>query len=327
MISNPPYVKLQNYKHVLPEVADYLRRATAPGLATAGLRYQSAQTGNTDLFLPFIEKGLTLLRTGGRLGYIAPSLWLQSEYGKGLRRLIHRGRHLERWVNFGCFQVFEDAITYTALQFFTSGPNEAVRFHDAPTGIVAPDWADVDCAVPYNYLSEEAPWVFLPRVERDVLSAINARCTPLSEVASIAVGLQSNSNKIYHLRRLDVNKYEAASRRMVEIEDELMLPLVRGKDVARWTTPVPTKRILFPYERSADDRMQVISAGDMDARYPLGWKYLLAHEATLSDGAQQDDEVNDETNDDETDDETEDAGVSSKRPAEWWAYRYPRISR
>lgn len=45
----------------------------------------------TDLFLPFIEKEIALLRHTGRLGYIAPSLWLLNEYGEGLGVLVRRG--------------------------------------------------------------------------------------------------------------------------------------------------------------------------------------------------------------------------------------------
>ena len=69
VLGNPPYVKLQNLMKVDPDVVAYL--AAERGDDT----YQSAQTGNFDLYLPFIEKGLRLLAPGGRMAYIAPSLW------------------------------------------------------------------------------------------------------------------------------------------------------------------------------------------------------------------------------------------------------------
>lgn len=47
VIGNPPYVKLQNFRKSSPQVAAYLVN-----------RYRSAQTGNFDLYLPFIERGL-----------------------------------------------------------------------------------------------------------------------------------------------------------------------------------------------------------------------------------------------------------------------------
>ena len=284
VVGNPPYVKLQNYKRVMPEVADYLKRATAPGLGVSGPRYQSAQTGNTDLFLPFIEKGLSLLRSGGRMGYIAPSLWLLNDYGEGLRRLVHRGRNLDRWEDFKSFQVFEEAITYTALQFFTAGPNEAVRFHDTAGGNHVPNWHDADCAVPYASLPEGEPWTLVTRPEREVLNALAARCDRLDAPlvsAAIFQGLITSADAIYHLRRLGPNLYRNAAGAAVTIEDAIMLPLVSGKDVSRWATPTPVWHILFPYSADAAGRMRLMTTDAIAAFFPLAWVYLDSHQATL----------------------------------------------
>ncbi|MDO9501365.1 MAG: Eco57I restriction-modification methylase domain-containing protein [Falsiroseomonas sp.] len=284
VIGNPPYVKLQNYKRVLPEVADYLRRATAPGLGQAGPRYRSAQTGNTDLFLPFIEKGIALLRPAGRLGYIAPSLWLLNEYGEGLRELVHRGQHLDRWMNFGSVQVFEEAITYTALQFFTAAPNAQVRFHDASSGSVVPEWTDPELAVPYADLPASEPWTLLPGAERDLMRALHARCDRLGSpqvTAGIFQGLITSADDVYHLRRLGAGHYITASGEEVALEDELMVPLVSGKDVSRWSTPNPAWHILFPYAPAAGGDMRLIAAPEMIASYPLAWAYLSRHETLL----------------------------------------------
>lgn len=305
VIGNPPYVKLQNYRKVLPEVADYLRNATAPGLGQAGPRYQSAQTGNTDLFLPFIEKGLALLRPAGRLGYIAPSFWLLNEYGEGLRKLVHRGRNLERWVNFGDHQVFEEAITYTALQFFTAAPNEVVHFHDASSGSMVPDWTDPDRAVPYGALPQGDPWVLLPRVEREVVRALNARCDQwgaAGTASGIIQGLITSADSVYHLRKCAPGRYRTAAGDDVELEDALMLPLVSGKDVSRWTTPRPGWHILFPYGPDAQGRMRLIPADDMEATYPQAWTYLKASESQLR--ARENDRADDDHS--------------------WWGYVYPK---
>jgi hypothetical protein len=126
---NPPYVKLQNFRTVHADVASFLRDGR-----NGAKPYRSTQTGNFDLYLPFIEKGINLLNHKGRLGYIAPSLWIANEYGEGLRNLISVNRNLDRWVDFKSFQVFEEATTYTALQFFTKASNDIVRVAEAPTG-------------------------------------------------------------------------------------------------------------------------------------------------------------------------------------------------
>ena len=302
VVGNPPYVKLQNYKRVLPEVAEYLARATAPGLGTSGPRYRSAQTGNTDLFLPFIEKGLALLAPEGRMGVIAPSLWLLNEYGEGLRRLVHAGRHLDRWVDFGAFQVFEEAITYTALQFFTAAPNDHVRFVDASSGTVVADWTDPRRAVPYAALPGAGPWTLLPEAERNFMAALQGRCDRLDAVSAITVGLQTSADNIYHLRRLAPGRYETAAGTAVALEDALLLPLVSGKDVSRWATPAPRWHILFPYAADARGEMRLIPLARMEAEFPLALAYLRGHEAALRarDNGRNDDD------------------------AKWWGYIYPK---
>ncbi|MDE2447194.1 MAG: N-6 DNA methylase, partial [Alphaproteobacteria bacterium] len=76
VLGNPPYVKLQNLMKVDKDTVAYLKAQRPTGT------YESTQTGNFDLYLPFIEKGLRLLREGGRMAYIAPSLWTVNEYGE-----------------------------------------------------------------------------------------------------------------------------------------------------------------------------------------------------------------------------------------------------
>jgi tRNA G10 N-methylase Trm11 len=121
VVSNPPYVKLQNFRAAHEDMAEFLRDGR-PGVVTPP--YASTQTGNFDLYLPFIEKGISLLNEHGRLGYIAPSLWTTNEYGEGLRDVVGAGRNLDRWIDFKSYQVFDEATNYTALQFFTKEANE-----------------------------------------------------------------------------------------------------------------------------------------------------------------------------------------------------------
>lgn len=72
ILGNPPYIKLQNFKPGHPDQAEWIEH-----------NYLSAQTGNFDMYLPFIERGLSLLHPKGVMGFIAPSLWLLSTYGEG----------------------------------------------------------------------------------------------------------------------------------------------------------------------------------------------------------------------------------------------------
>lgn len=173
IVGNPPYVKLQNYKPNHPETVDYMqgwgKKENAP--------YESTRTGNMDIYLPFIEKGLSLLSDDGRMGLIAPNVWLVSEYGEGLRRLVKRQRSMDRWVDFKDFQVFEEVTVYTALQFFTKRPVDALRFVHAPDGAVAAlDWNDADRAIPYEELADDEAWPLATGPERRLIRRLTESC-------------------------------------------------------------------------------------------------------------------------------------------------------
>ncbi|MBL9100531.1 MAG: Eco57I restriction-modification methylase domain-containing protein [Myxococcales bacterium] len=273
VLGNPPYVKLQNLRKAQPALAAHLQGA-----------YASARTGNFDLYLPFVERGLALLRRSGLMGYIAPSGWLLGEYGAGLRALVHARRALARWIDFGDHQVFADATTYTALQVFRPhAPAVACVFaSDGDVGEL--DWSRPDATIPYAELSPASPWVFAPDRERRLLARLRADCTPLARSAdAIIVGIQTSADVVYHLERLAPGTYRSfagdSRGHTVELEDELLRPLVSGAHAKRYRDPSSTTHLLFPYDDSGP-RARLLAPDEL-RRFPRAWDYLLGHAPRL----------------------------------------------
>jgi len=279
IVGNPPYVKLQHFRRVQPQVAEYLLGATA---ADGSPLYRSTRTGNFDLYLPFIEKGLTLLRPDGHMGFIAPNLWQVNEYGAALRALLHANRRLDRWVDFKSFQVFREAITYTALQFFTGRPNAAIRCAFAPDGAVAHiDWERPAAAIPYAELAADDTWNLLPDAERRLIDRLRRECKPLEDSCkAIIVGIQTSADDIYHLTRLAADRYRTAAGIDVAIEDVIMRPLVSGPEAKRYQQPKSDTYLLFPYDITVS-RPALFPPSQMAARFPQAWAYLKSHESAL----------------------------------------------
>lgn len=288
VIGNPPYVKLQNFVKVHPDMAAWLVSGS-----TGEAPYRSTGTGNFDLYLPFIERGLSLLNDGGRMGYIAPNLWPTLEYGEGLRGLIHGGRHLERWLDFRSFQVFEEATIYTAIQIFSKAPVEAVQLAFAPDGDISrADWSDATLALPYAEIGRPLkPWLLAPAPVRSMVERLGREARPLADpdnTKGIIVGIQTSADHIYHLRRLAKNRYTYTPRRdgkklapvAVEIEDALMKPLVSGAEAKRFIEPQTDTFLLFPYRLDADGA-HLFTQDEMTRQYPKAWKYLKGFEAEL----------------------------------------------
>ena len=300
VIGNPPYVKLQHFRRIQSEVAEYLTNAVREDGAPL---YESAQTGNFDLYLLFIEKGLELLRPNGRMGYIAPSLWMMNEYGRGLRKKLKRTRQLDRWVDFKSFQVFEEAITYTALQFFRGSEVDAIRCAFLPRGDMARiDWNSPDANILWQDIPEEETWVLLPDMERNLIGRLKTECATLFECSKgITVGIQTSADHIYHLTRIGANRYRNKDATEVEMEDDIMHPLVSGPEAKRYQEPVTDTFLLFPYDLG-EKRAKLFTQSQLAARFPHAWKYFKAHEKALR--------------------KREKGKMDQDN--KWWAYNYPK---
>jgi Eco57I restriction-modification methylase len=284
VIGNPPYVKLQNFVKVNADMAAWL---------TGAAPYASTKTGNFDLYLPFIEKGLDLLNDGGRMGYIAPNLWPTLEYGEGLRGLIHKGRHLEKWLDFRSFQVFEEATVYTAIQIFSKAPVEAVRLAFAGDGDISKiNWVDDSHVLPYAAIQLPLkPWLIAPTPVRTMIERLGKEALRLDQPENsmgIIVGIQTSADHIYHLKRLGKNRYSYMPRQggkklaavLVEIEDAIMKPLVSGAEAKRFLEPRTDTYLLFPYRVNADSA-KLLTADEMAAEFPKAWAYLKGFEKEL----------------------------------------------
>ncbi|MEI7947598.1 MAG: DNA methyltransferase [bacterium] len=281
VIGNPPYVKLQHFRRYQPDVADYL---TSANRADGTPVYESTRTGNFDMYLPFIEKGIELLCPEGRMGYIAPNVWMVNEYGQALRAKIKRNQSLDRWLDFKSFQVFDEAITYTALQFFTGKPSAVVRCAFAPDGEISTvDWSMPNATIRYNELPLSNAWNLVSESERNLINRLNTQCTSLEQSCKgITVGIQTSENSIYHLRKKSSGKYESISddQTIWSLEDELMHPLAKGPDVKRYILPVTDLYILVPYEIVLG-KVTLITEEILASKYPLIFTYLNTKEQKL----------------------------------------------
>lgn len=300
VIGNPPYIKLQHFRRAQEDVAAYLVDARREDGRPV---YESTQSGNFDMYLPFIEKGVALLRPEGRMGYIAPNVWMVNKYGKSLRQMVRRTRTLDRWLDFKSYQVFDEAITYTSLQYFRGSPCETFACAFAPdgnTGVISWEAAD---RIAFEELPEEDAWTLAPRAEMELVDKLRQYCTNLDAVAQrIAVGVQTSADHIYHLDKVATDRYRTRSGNEVVIEDRIMKPLISGPEVKRYARLRTDTYLLFPYELGPEGRMRLTPEDSLSSRYPNGWRYLMDNEAELRMREK----------------------AKMDRDGEWWGYNYPK---
>jgi adenine-specific DNA-methyltransferase len=80
VIGNPPYIRIEDLPAHL--MAEYRRRW--PTMA-----------GRADIYVGFIERSLSVLRPGGRMGFICADRWMRNKYGEKLRHLVASDHSVE----------------------------------------------------------------------------------------------------------------------------------------------------------------------------------------------------------------------------------------
>ena len=118
IVCNPPYLKFHDY-----EPKDVLLNMFK---AKLGMKL----SGFTNIYTLFILKSIWQLREGGRAAYIVPSEFLNSDYGKNVKKYIKKSKTL-RFVIIIDFNlgIFEDATTTSSILLFAKDQNnEEVEF-------------------------------------------------------------------------------------------------------------------------------------------------------------------------------------------------------
>ncbi len=109
VIGNPPYVRMELIKKIKP----YLEK-----------KYVVADE-RADLYAYFFEKGIRILKEGGRLGFISSSTFFRTGSGEKLRTFLGDHVAIESVIDFGDLQIFEGVTTYPAILTVRKGNAKA----------------------------------------------------------------------------------------------------------------------------------------------------------------------------------------------------------
>ena len=276
VIGNPPYVRIQTMKHWAPlEVELYKTLYTAAGI------------GNYDIYTAFVEKGLSLLRVDGRLGFILPHKFFNSQYGKPLRTLISRGSHLHRVVHFGDLQVFKDATTYTCLLFLTRQPSKTAEFtrvYDLSVWRASHGASETGEVTSRDIGSSD--WDFVTGKGAALFARLRKQFRTFQDVADIFVGVQTSADDVYIMEYVGkkhglMQLRSKSLGQITEIEAEMVRPIVSGTDISAFA-PLPSRQyILFPYHVGSDENATLISFTEIMTNWPRAAAYLQKNRGRL----------------------------------------------
>ncbi len=219
VIGNPPYVRMELIKPVKP----YLEKNYV------------VSADRTDLYAFFFERGVSVLKEGGRLGYISSSTFFRTGSGENLRKFLGDNVAIETVVDFGDLQIFEGVTTYPAIVTLRKGAAQDegllsfLKVNALPKDLEAA-FATNAHTMPRARLGAGS-W----QLEDDALARVrdkivNGRKT-LSEVYGAPLyGIKTGLN--------DALVIDTPTRDRLVARDpksaELLVPFLRGENIKRW---------------------------------------------------------------------------------------------
>jgi hypothetical protein len=261
VVGNPPYVRQERIPG--PLLAEYRRRYCTI--------YDRA-----DLYIPFFERGLQLLRPNGRLAFICANRWLKNKYGGPLRALIARDFYLAHYIDMEGADAFKKkgVNAYPAITVIRRGAGTVTRIGRRPDVISKlPDLirAMVAAGPVRDERVEEVervthgsePWLLdtatplrvLRRLERDFLKLEDSGCT-------VGIGVATGADGVF-----------IGEDAALPVEQTRKLPLVMAKDLRDGTIAWRGKFIINPFE--VDGRVAPLE------KYPKFSAYIQAHREVL----------------------------------------------
>ncbi|GAD52991.1 LOW QUALITY PROTEIN: hypothetical protein MBEHAL_1751 [Halarchaeum acidiphilum MH1-52-1] len=268
VVGNPPYVNIKNIPDSKQEWYKTL--------------YKSAY-GRFDLYVLFLERGLNWLTEDGELGYITSNKFTRSKYGQKIRKIISTEYSLERYIEFGDVDVFSDATNFASIVIIDRNQEREdipyAKVHQASPDIfeeISEHLGQEDILTesleistyPRSELIEDN-WRFTPRPVREVEERIQDRSALNLEdiVLGVREGVASGGDESFMVSP------EYAEEN--DLEKELLLPIIRGKNVRRWKAEWDDEFVIYPYTENGD----LIDL----SQYPNIKQHLDSHEEDLRD--------------------------------------------
>lgn len=256
VIGNPPYVEFKN-----------LDRNSKESLE----KVYSTATGKYDLYIPFLEFPKTVLKQDGILTYICPTRFMHRDYGKELRKFIIRNYHIERIIDFGDAQIFENAMTYTGIFIFKNSVSDSSFKYRKLT-----ETENIEILKGIEFLSlnkeltENENWYF-DNSNDDIIHLIANDCITLEDATSgILQGIATGKDSVFIVDEELVKKYS--------LEDECLQKILKGKDISPWVFKWSNKYLIYTY----DYKGKVIDEIDLHKKYPNTFQYLASKKDELS---------------------------------------------
>ncbi len=263
VVGNPPYVRQELIPSVL--LAEYRQR-------------YSTLYDRADLYIPFIERSLRLLREGGSLGFICADRWMKNRYGGPLRALVAEGFHLKVHVDMTGTPAFHTEVdAYPAITVISRERSGATRLARQPAietavlselaqQLLSPSLAHAAGPVTelYGVASGDQPWALSSSATLGLVRRLELSLPTLEAAGcKVGIGVATGADKAF------IGQFDD-----LDVEDDRKQPLVMTRDIRDGGVDWQGWGVINPF---ADDGTLV----DLKA-YPRLARYLEDRRALIA---------------------------------------------
>lgn len=243
VVGNPPYIRTHN---LTDEMRDNIGK------------FSLTSTGTPDMYVTFMEYGLSVMKPEGRLTYIVPNSWLKNTSQKDFREHLFREGLVESIHDYMSEKVFDNVGTYTAVVVLSES-NSQLSYSQKENG----EW--VTSNIPYEELDAGETWLFQSPSNQAVLKSNRSKAKAFGDICIIQNALMTMRNSIY------------LSAAAAGVEDGILYDAVKA---STYRGGEATDRILFPYKRT-EEGISPYSEEEVKSSFPNAYNYLMANQEEL----------------------------------------------
>lgn len=260
---NPPYVRQERIPAAL--LGEYRRR-------------YKTMYDRADIYIPFIERSLSLLSAQGVMGIICADRWTKNRYGGPLRDFISRGFHLCTYVDMANADAFHAEVNaYPAITIITRASHKRMtrvarqltveqkslsRMSRDLLAEVLP--ADSSAFEIDSVVNGHSPWLLSASDQARLIRRIEARFPTLETAGCrIGIGVATGADSVF-----------IGQDGALDVEPDRKLPLAMTQDIQSGEIIWRGRKVLNPFSETG----ALVPLAD----YPKMSHYLHRHKALLS---------------------------------------------
>lgn len=268
VVGNPPYVRA---KHIDEESKTLLPR------------WQVARCGNADLYLPFFEIAISVLRGDGVLGFISLNSFFKSVNARLLRKYLRSLGSSIEIVDFGDQLVFDKTLAYTCITIIDKQGNSGIEY---TKGLVNHDGFEENPNnfnfIDFNDLDDHKGWNLNNADIIQNIRKIESASESLGDLFQIKNGIATLANDVYIFRPVredDSYYYLLADNMEFPIEKGICCDIIKPNILHNETEiPQVIEKVIFPY----DEDNRILAEAVFLNSFPMAYNYLSLNKIKLA---------------------------------------------